>query len=415
MALISRQTTSHVQFRTPTPSARLTPASGGLLQRCGGVACPPGTCHHDEEAGLQRSGGTNGPGQDSVPSIVYEVLRPPGQPLDATARTLMEPRFGHDFSSIRVHTDQQAGLSAAAVGARAYTIGRHIVMGSGEYQLASPAGQRLLAHELTHTIQQGESAGAAQSLTLGDPNASAEREADRAAGMVVESGQSITLAGKPLEISRRADSLQRACVEDGNGVKHWKYEYDGCSLPAMAALTFGGLTLGGGAKDNPAGGTNTAFSLMKPTTEGGKACDRHDECYQSCTTTKSQCDDRMYADMKETCANASPEVRQKCYSAAWLYYEGLRKLPQAQTAFDDRKKQVCSCDSSTLPPAERFPPLELLRSPRGGYLSWLDYQLSREKLTGYKVFRDQEQYDQYLHGGGTPAGRPTGVTSPAPP
>ena len=328
----------------------------------------------------------------------------------------MEPRFGHDFSSIRVHADQQAGLSAAAMGARAYTVGRHIVMGSGEYQSASPAGRRLLAHELTHTIQQDESArGPAESLTLGDPNASAEREADQAASTVAESGQPITLAQTPLEILRRAVSVQRACIEDGNGVKHWKYEYDGCSLPAQYSLNLGGLTLGGVAKDNPAGGNNTAFSLMRPTTEGGVACDRHDECYQSCTTTKSQCDDRMYADMKETCAKASPEVRQRCYSAAWLYYEGLQKLPQAQKAFDDRKKQVCSCDPSTLPPAERFPPLELLRSPRGGYLSWLDYQLSGAKLVGYKAFRDQEQYEGYLHGGSPPADRPAGRTSPGPP
>ena len=98
-----------------------------------------------------------------------------------------------------------------------------------------------------------------------------------------------------------------------------------------------------------------------------------------------------------------------------LYYRGLTELPQAQAAFDGRKKQVCDCDSSALQPAERFPPLELLRSPRGGFLSWLDYQLSREKLAGYKVFRDQEQYDQYLRAAGAPAVKPAGALPPGPP
>src|SRR4051812_26218707 len=99
--------------------------------------------------------------------------------------------------------------------------------------------------------------------------------------------------------------VQRECVEDPGGARHWKYEYDGCSLPARLAVSLGGLTVGGAAKDNPAGADNTAFALMKPTTERGVACDRHDECYQWCTTTKEQCDSRMYSDMREICAKAS--------------------------------------------------------------------------------------------------------------
>jgi hypothetical protein len=194
--------------------------------------------------------------------------------------------------------------------------------------------------------------------------------------------------------------IQRECVDDGGGASHWKYEYDGCSLPARFAVTMGDFTLGGAtAKDNPAGAENTAFALMKPTTSGGVACDRHDECYQSCTTTKEQCDNRMYADMKEICAKASPYVRQKCYSAAVLYYQGLRRLPQADEAFQYRKRAVCACDPALLPPALRFPPLELLRSPRGGYLNWLDYQLNIAKVVGYKAFLRQEEYESYVRGG----------------
>jgi hypothetical protein len=343
----------------------------------------------------------------------------------------MESRFGYSFSDVRVHADEWAANSAAAVGALAYTVGNHMVFGAGRYAPDLGEGRRLIAHELAHVVQQSSSglSAAPPTLAVGPADAPEEREADAAADAALRdrgdkavrhvSHHDFGLApigiGKPLGVSRRTVSVQRECVGDDNGVKHWKYEYDGCSLPAQFSLTLGGQTFGGASKDNPAGGDNTAFSLMKPTTEGGGACDRHDECYQSCTTTKSQCDERMYSDMKETCAKASPHFKQRCYSAALLYYQGLKQLPQAQKAFDDRKKEVCGCDPKSRPPADRFPPLELLRSPRGGYLSWLDYQLSLTKLIGYKVFRDREQYEGYLHGGTGDTGGSAGQTIPLAP
>src|SRR5205085_5888863 len=78
--------------------------------------------------------------------------------LDTETRTFMEIRFGHDFSRVRVHADSQAEQSAKAVHARAYTVGRHIVFGAGQYAAHSHAGRSLLAHELAHTIQQGAAA-----------------------------------------------------------------------------------------------------------------------------------------------------------------------------------------------------------------------------------------------------------------
>jgi len=77
-----------------------------------------------------------------------------GQPLDPTARAFFEPRFGHDFSQVRVHTDNVAADTAKSIHARAFTLGNHVVMGSGEYQPNSQTGQRLLGHELTHVVQQ---------------------------------------------------------------------------------------------------------------------------------------------------------------------------------------------------------------------------------------------------------------------
>ncbi|HEY9132673.1 MAG TPA: DUF4157 domain-containing protein [Dyella sp.] len=102
---------------------------------------------------VSSGGGTSG---GVAPSHVEHVLAGAGQPLDAQARAFMEPRFRQDFSAVRVHTDTQAGESARGVGALAYTVGNHVVFGSGQYQPHTDAGRRLLAHELTHVLQQNE-------------------------------------------------------------------------------------------------------------------------------------------------------------------------------------------------------------------------------------------------------------------
>ena len=101
-------------------------------------------------------------GRDA-PQIVHEVLRAPGQALDADTRAFFEPRFGHDFSAVRVHADAQAAESAHAVQALAYTAGHHVVFGAGRFAPASAPGRQLLGHELTHVVQQsgGALAGAA--------------------------------------------------------------------------------------------------------------------------------------------------------------------------------------------------------------------------------------------------------------
>lgn len=92
-----------------------------------------------------------------VSSVVDPVLRQEGRPLDDEARGFMESRFGHDFSQVRIHADGEAARSAEAVNARAYTQGPDIVFGTDQYAPGSPDGRHLLAHELTHTIQQGAS------------------------------------------------------------------------------------------------------------------------------------------------------------------------------------------------------------------------------------------------------------------
>jgi hypothetical protein len=92
--------------------------------------------------------------------LVDEVLASGGQPLDRPVRQFMEPRFGHDFSRVRIHTDERASQSAQAVNALAYTVGNNVVFSSGRYAPESTEGRRLLAHELAHVVQQGDAGDA---------------------------------------------------------------------------------------------------------------------------------------------------------------------------------------------------------------------------------------------------------------
>ena len=96
----------------------------------------------------------------AAPPNVHKVLASTGQRLDASARAFFEPRFGQDLSDVRIHADATAAESARSVNALAYTAGKHIVLGEGQYSPNSTAGQRLLAHELTHVMQQRSGATA---------------------------------------------------------------------------------------------------------------------------------------------------------------------------------------------------------------------------------------------------------------
>jgi len=122
-----------------------------------------------EKSDLQRSateGSEANTTQLEVPESVDEVfLRSPGQSLDSSTRSFMEARFGHDFSRVRVHTDARANASADGVNAFAYTVGQNIAFRAGAYAPGTPSGQRLLAHELAHVVQQRGGALAIQRET----------------------------------------------------------------------------------------------------------------------------------------------------------------------------------------------------------------------------------------------------------
>ena len=121
----------------------------------------------------------------TVPPLVQEVLRSSGQPLDPATRAFMEPRFGHDFGYVRVHTDAKAADSARVVCAHAYTMGRNVVFGQNEFAPATHQGRELLAHELAHTIQQRNTSGTPASA---DSQEVFEASASAAARNVINGG-----------------------------------------------------------------------------------------------------------------------------------------------------------------------------------------------------------------------------------
>ena len=186
------------------PAIRSAPF--GILQRkcaCGGSGGSGGECQEckKKKMNLQRHRG-EGSEPDRVPPIVHDALCSPGQPLDPATRAFFEPRFGHDFSRVRVHHDAHAAASARAVNALAYTVGRDIVFADAAFAPSSAAGRALLAHELSHVVQQGQEASfAGNPLTLGAADDAYEHEASRAASAA------LTASAAPRSTPRTSGSL----------------------------------------------------------------------------------------------------------------------------------------------------------------------------------------------------------------
>jgi len=184
-----------------------TPALGVLQRKCacgthtgGGAWCS--ACAEKERA-LQRKA-TNDHEPTEVPPIVYEVLRSPGQPLDAATRAFFEPRFGQDFSQVRVHTDAPAAESASAVNAPAYTVGEHVAFAANQLAFGTSEGRRLLAHELTHVVQQGAGMHRGPSrLKVAGFGEEAEQEAESSA-QAIQPGQSVRATrGETVHVARK--------------------------------------------------------------------------------------------------------------------------------------------------------------------------------------------------------------------
>jgi hypothetical protein len=109
--------------------------------------------HEEDQEELQKNPLSSQSSQPPVAATSHSLSL--GDHLPGNARAYFEPRFGQDFSQVRVHTGKQASDSAKAINAKAYTMGKHIVFRAGEYAPETGEGRKLLAHELTHVVQQG--------------------------------------------------------------------------------------------------------------------------------------------------------------------------------------------------------------------------------------------------------------------
>jgi Domain of unknown function (DUF4157) len=177
---------SPAQAQTSAKPSLNSDRSGVLQRQCKscGQHTIAGECSEcKKKQPLQRQA-VNSQAIEEVPPIVGEVLRSDGQPIDSETRTLMEPRFQQDFSAVKVHTDSRAAASAKAVNALAYTVGRDIVFGAGQYQPKTQQGQQILAHELTHVVQQAHLTSSTTGLSIGSINSRYEQEADRVASQL---------------------------------------------------------------------------------------------------------------------------------------------------------------------------------------------------------------------------------------
>jgi hypothetical protein len=242
-------------------------SAGPALQRCscGSGRADQGECPECRRARLRLQRSAYDAVVAEAPPIVQAVIDSPGQPLDAATRSFMEHHLGHDFTGVRVHTGARAAASAQAVQAYAYTVGPHIVFDAGQYAPATPAGRRLLAHELTHVVQQS-----AAPPTPSRAEGAAARAAPR--GRVA---RYLARATCPDTKDIRKCPVGRKCGPGSTGVCRWYGITNGCKChvsgpepgPSGVAVAQGaiagaliGTVLGGiiGGVAGAAGGTAVA-------------------------------------------------------------------------------------------------------------------------------------------------------------
>ena len=194
---------SYIQAKLPISNAddpeerQADQVAQTIMRKPAGFPAPtPCSCSHDgemcEECQQKQSQPTiqrraSAPCAPAhVPRLVSDVLRSPGHPLDSATRAFFEPRFGRDFSHVRVHREPEADRASQHLHANAFTVGQHIYFRQSLYAPETREGCKLLAHELTHTLQQpAVPAATPDALPLTAPSDPSEREAEAMADNVI--------------------------------------------------------------------------------------------------------------------------------------------------------------------------------------------------------------------------------------
>ncbi len=263
---------------TPQTAPGINPHGGASVKRVQRDMQSPysiddGTASTNQGQNQDQNQGTvqtrEQPGQTPQLTREFEnqigALQGGGQPLAGPIRSSMESKFGHDFSRVHIHTDRMAAALAASINARAFTLGPDVVFGAGQYAPQSETGQRLIAHELTHSIQQG------QAPRL---NQSKQEVFDPDSGNKTENRSSSPAPSSPVQQISAAPAVARTIqcvrwnpnVDTGRKVKPWGTGPDGRILTASTdagtplsiwkpddgqtywchGFTFGGNTAAGG-------------------------------------------------------------------------------------------------------------------------------------------------------------------------
>jgi len=240
---LAHQITPLVQRQEENPDEEAEPVQakfkdGGMLNRM----CP----ERKEEHSLQRQ--PEGEEEEiqakeqpahtpqASPNIAANIrsLKGGGQPLDESTQSFFEPRFGYDFSQVRIHTNAQASDTARSINAKAFTHGKDLVFGAGEYRSGSTEGKRLIAHELTHVLQQTSTPSRGHSLST---DSSLQRipknPEDTPFDAVVNHPYSVHIHAGPGENTKVLADLRHGhpvTILGGQAWIHVKTEYEGQAM-----------------------------------------------------------------------------------------------------------------------------------------------------------------------------------------
>lgn len=306
-----------------SPGSSFTPVQAGQLQRK-----PRGEHEPDEDCprcskgllNLRRSS-ANMTKSSSVPPVVHEVLNLPGQPLDNETRAFMEPRFGHDFSRVRIHADAKAAESARSVDALAYTVGQDVVFGADQYTPGTSVGKRLLAHELAHTVQQGSQRKLQNKLEVGKYDDVFEKEADKIASRILE-GQPFTQ--NISHVQQMTGVIQRAAIHRGNILDEGDCAHLACNSKYACKDNENGITCPAGTRNASDKEKYRPLFTCDSKCENNKTCSDSDNwmAIPSSRFARSKCNENLVI-----CANGKSThayVRDKSEIEAWEVSRGIQ-------------------------------------------------------------------------------------------